>query len=116
MTRLKLADLADEKPVRVTVELSARRALRTVALRRERSALLGEVLSVLSFAVDLIAMIFGMPRALFPEIASFLIFGVMSPFAAKFMPEILAAAMPEGMTLTLPATGWHGWVIRTACR
>jgi ABC-2 type transport system permease protein len=32
----------------------------------------------------------------------FLLFGIMSPLAAKFMPEILLSALPEGMTITLP--------------
>ena len=26
----------------------------------------------------------------------------MNPFAAKFLPEILASALPSGMTITLP--------------
>ena len=32
----------------------------------------------------------------------FFVFGIMSPLAAKMMPEILKTAMPEGMTVTLP--------------
>ena len=32
----------------------------------------------------------------------FLLFGIMSPAAAKFLPQILASAMPEGMNFTLP--------------
>lgn len=31
----------------------------------------------------------------------FFIFGIMSPLAAKMMPEILGAVMPEGLTVTL---------------
>lgn len=31
----------------------------------------------------------------------FFVFGIMSPLAAKMMPEILGAAMPEGMTVSL---------------
>lgn len=34
--------------------------------------------------------------------AVFLLLGMMSPFAAKFTPEILKTVMPEGMNLTLP--------------
>lgn len=32
----------------------------------------------------------------------FLLFGFMSPLAAKFMPELLTQLMPEGMQITLP--------------
>ena len=32
----------------------------------------------------------------------FLLFGIMNPLAAKFMPEILVSALPSGMTITLP--------------
>ena len=32
----------------------------------------------------------------------FLLFGIMNPLAAKFMPEILVSALPSGMSITLP--------------
>jgi ABC-2 type transport system permease protein len=32
----------------------------------------------------------------------FLLFGIMSPLAAKFMPDIVSSAMPEGMVIALP--------------
>ena len=32
----------------------------------------------------------------------FFLFGMMSPLAAKLLPQILASAMPEGISITLP--------------
>lgn len=38
---------------------------------------------------------------LFIMLTVFFIFGMMSPLAAKLLPEILASAMPEGISITL---------------
>ena len=39
---------------------------------------------------------------LFILLTVFFIFGMMSPLAAKLLPQILSSAMPEGVTITLP--------------
>ena len=39
---------------------------------------------------------------LFILLTAFFLFGMMSPLAAKLLPQILASAMPEGISITLP--------------
>ncbi len=63
----------------------------------------GHKILLLSFAVDLIAMIFGLPRALFPEIAH-VSFG--GPVEGGFEFALLYAAMPAGAVLGGVFGGW----------
>jgi MFS family permease len=58
---------------------------------------------LMSFVVDLIAMIFGMPRALFPEIAH-VDFG--GPEAGGLVFALLFAAIPAGAVLGGVFSGW----------
>lgn len=58
---------------------------------------------LMSFVVDLIAMVFGMPRALFPEIAD-LDFG--GPEAGGLAFALLFAAIPAGAVLGGIFSGW----------
>ncbi len=58
---------------------------------------------LMSFVVDLIAMIFGMPRALFPEIAH-VDFG--GPDAGGLVFALLFAAIPAGAVLGGVFSGW----------
>lgn len=64
---------------------------------------------LISFAVDLIAMIFGMPRALFPEMAH-LSFG--GPVDGGYEFALLYAAMPAGAVLGGVFGGWVSRVRR----
>ena len=57
----------------------------------------------MSFVVDLIAMVFGMPRALFPEIAH-VDFG--GPDAGGLVFALLFAAIPAGAVLGGVFSGW----------
>lgn len=61
---------------------------------------------LLSFLVDLIAMVFGMPRALYPEIAH-VAFGGPDEGGIEF--ALLYAAMPAGAVL---GGVFSGWVVR----
>lgn len=63
----------------------------------------GHVVLLTSFLVDLIAMIFGMPRALFPEIAHSYFGG---PRAGGLEFALLFAAMPVGAVLGGVFSGW----------
>ena len=58
---------------------------------------------LMSFVVDIIAMVFGMPRALFPEIAH-LDFG--GPEAGGLAFALLFAAIPAGAVLGGVFSGW----------
>ena len=58
---------------------------------------------LMSFVVDLIAMIFGMPRALFPEIAH-IDFG--GPSEGGFVFALLFAAIPAGAVIGGVLSGW----------
>ena len=58
---------------------------------------------LLSFLVDLIAMVFGMPRALFPEMAH-TVFG--GPVGGGTELALLYAAMPAGAVLGGVLSGW----------
>lgn len=69
----------------------------------------GHKILLLSFAVDLIAMIFGMPRALFPEIAH-VSFG--GPIEGGVQFALLYAAMPAGAVLGGVFGGWVSRVNR----
>jgi len=69
----------------------------------------GHKILLLSFAVDLIAMIFGMPRALFPEIAH-VSFG--GPIEGGVQFALLYAAMPAGAVLGGVFGGWVSRVHR----
>ena len=57
----------------------------------------------MSFVVDLIAMVFGMPRALFPEIAH-VDFG--GPEAGGLVFALLFAAIPAGAVIGGVFSGW----------
>lgn len=69
----------------------------------------GHLVLLTSFLVDLIAMIFGMPRALFPEIAH-VRFGGPSEGGWEF--ALLFAAMPAGAVLGGVFSGWVSRVTR----
>jgi MFS family permease len=58
---------------------------------------------LMSFVVDIIAMVFGMPRALFPEIAD-LEFG--GPSAGGLVFALLFAAIPAGAVVGGVLSGW----------
>lgn len=64
---------------------------------------------MMSFVVDLIAMIFGMPRALFPEIAH-LDFG--GPADGGMVFALLFAAIPAGAVLGGVLSGWVSRISR----
>ncbi len=63
----------------------------------------GHPVLMMSFVVDLIAMVFGMPRALFPEIAD-VSFG--GPDAGGLVFALLFAAIPAGAVLGGVFSGW----------
>jgi len=65
--------------------------------------LAGNTVVLMSFVVDLIAMVFGMPRALFPQIAS-ADFG--GPVDGGTTMALLAAAMSAGAVLGGVFSGW----------
>ncbi|MDO5681881.1 MAG: MFS transporter [Propionibacteriaceae bacterium] len=71
--------------------------------------LAGHKVLLMSFVVDLIAMGFGMPRALFPEIAS-VTFG--GPPAGGLAFALLFAAIPAGAVLGGVFSGWVSRVER----
>lgn len=64
---------------------------------------------LLSFAVDLVAMVFGMPRALFPEVAHSSFGG---PVDGGYEFALLYAAMPAGAVLGGVFGGWVSRVRR----
>ncbi len=69
----------------------------------------GHRVLLMSFVLDLIAMVFGMPRALFPEIAH-LDFG--GPAAGGLVFALLFAAIPAGAVLGGVFSGWVSHVDR----
>ena len=69
----------------------------------------GHPVLLTSFLVDLIAMVFGMPRALFPEIAH-LAFG--GPIIGGLELSLLFAAIPVGAVLGGVFSGWVSRVSR----
>jgi len=69
----------------------------------------GHPVLLTSFLLDLIAMIFGMPRALFPEIAH-IAFG--GPIAGGTELALLFAAIPVGAVLGGVFSGWVSGVTR----
>lgn len=69
----------------------------------------GHPVLLTSFLVDLIAMIFGMPRALFPEIAHLAFNG---PIAGGTELALLFAAIPVGAVLGGVFSGWVSRVSR----
>ncbi|MGD8214574.1 MFS transporter [Aestuariimicrobium sp. Y1814] len=64
---------------------------------------------LVSFVVDLIAMVFGMPRILIPQVAN-VDFG--GPLAGDWRMAVLYAAMPAGAFLGGVFSGWVGRVTR----
>jgi MFS family permease len=87
--------IAPQPPHEVTAEVSIRRSVAD-GLRyvRGNQALLG------SFAIDLVAMTFGMPRALFPALA------LTVYHAGATGVGLLYAALSAGATVAAFATGW----------
>lgn len=84
----------------------------TVGLRSVIEGLVylaGHRLLLMSFVVDIIAMVFGMPRALFPEIAH-VDFG--GPAAGGIAFALLFAAIPVGAVLGGVFSGWVSRVRR----
>ncbi len=73
----------------------------------------GHPVVLMSFVVDIIAMVFGMPRALFPEIAH-LDFG--GPDEGGMVFALLFAAIPAGAVLGGVLSGWVSRVERTGPR
>ncbi|WP_226913248.1 MFS transporter [Gephyromycinifex aptenodytis] len=73
------------------------------------SYLRGHPVLLMSFGVDLIAMFFGMPRALYPEIAHDSFGG---PISGGLAFAILFAAMPAGVLLGGVFSGWVSRVRR----
>jgi len=71
--------------------------------------LAGHPVLLMSFVVDLIAMVFGMPRALFPEIAH-LSFG--GPDEGGLVFALLFAAIPAGAVIGGVFSGWVSRVDR----
>lgn len=69
----------------------------------------GHTVLLMSFVVDLIAMIFGMPRALFPEIAH-VSFG--GPDEGGLVFALLFAAIPAGAVIGGVLSGWVSRVER----
>ncbi|QZY29351.1 MFS transporter [Nocardioides coralli] len=69
----------------------------------------GQPVLMMSFVVDLIAMVFGMPRALFPELAD-LSFGGPSEGGLAF--ALLFAAIPAGAVVGGVFSGWVSRVER----
>ncbi|MDO5627001.1 MAG: MFS transporter [Mobilicoccus sp.] len=69
----------------------------------------GHPVLLMSFVVDLIAMFFGMPRALFPEVAESSFGG---PPGGGLAYAVLFAAMPAGMVLGGVLSGWVSRVQR----
>ncbi len=67
------------------------------------SYLRGQPILLMSFVVDIIAMVFGMPRALFPEIAH-VDFG--GPEEGGIVFALLFAAIPAGAVLGGVLSGW----------
>lgn len=63
----------------------------------------GHPVLMMSFVVDLIAMVFGMPRALFPEIAHL---GFDGPSGGGLAFALLFAAIPAGAVLGGIFSGW----------
>ncbi len=63
----------------------------------------GHPVLMMSFVVDLIAMVFGMPRALFPEIAHL---GFGGPSGGGLAFALLFAAIPAGAVLGGIFSGW----------
>jgi hypothetical protein len=63
----------------------------------------GHPVLMMSFVVDLVAMVFGMPRALFPEIAHL---GFAGPDAGGLVFALLFAAIPAGAVLGGVFSGW----------
>jgi len=68
--------------------------------------LAGHRVVLMSFVVDLIAMVFGMPRALFPQLAHETFGG---PVDGGLPMALLAAAVPAGAVL---GGVWSGWLPR----
>ncbi|MBB6628004.1 MFS transporter [Nocardioides sp. KIGAM211] len=88
---------------RLTIEgvVAATPGLRSVI--EGLSYLRGHPVLLMSFVVDLIAMVFGMPRALFPEIAHL---GFDGPSGGGLAFALLFAAIPAGAVIGGVFSGW----------
>lgn len=94
------------------LRIEGRGAVRTPGLRSVLEGvayLRGQPVLMMSFVVDIIAMVFGMPRALFPQIAhqSFL-----GPDAGGLAFALLFAAIPAGSVIGGIFSGWVSRVDR----
>lgn len=73
----------------------------------------GHAVLLLSFLADIVAMVLGMPRALFPQVAS----ETYAPYGEGFAPGLLFAAIPLGAVLgglfsgTFSRARRHGWMV-----
>ncbi|MFF4983157.1 MFS transporter [Streptomyces sp. NPDC001046] len=73
----------------------------------------GHTVLLLSFLADIVAMVFGMPRALFPQLAA----QTFAPWGEGLALGLLFAAIPVGAVLgglfsgTFSRARWHGWMV-----
>ncbi len=73
----------------------------------------GHAVLLLSFLADIVAMVFGMPRALFPQLAA----QTFAPYGEGFALGLLFAAIPVGAVLgglfsgTFSRARRHGWMV-----
>ncbi|MEV8593649.1 MFS transporter [Streptomyces sp. NPDC052012] len=73
----------------------------------------GHAVLLLSFLADIVAMVLGMPRALFPQLAS----ETFAPYGEGFALGLLFAAIPVGAVLgglfsgTFSRARRHGWMV-----
>ncbi|MEG8275094.1 MFS transporter [Streptomyces sp. AHA2] len=73
----------------------------------------GHAVLLLSFLADIVAMVFGMPRALFPQLAA----QTFAPWGEGFALGLLFAAIPVGAVLgglfsgTFSRARRHGWMV-----
>ena len=94
---------------RLPVEGGVRGAPGLRAVVEGLSYLRGPPVLLMSFLVDLIAMVFGMPRALFPEIAHA---GFHGPTGGGLAFALLFAAIPAGAVLGGIFSGWVSGIDR----
>ena len=98
---------AGGRATRTTGEHQAAPGLRSVLVGLRYLA--GHPIVLMSFVVDIIAMVFGLPRALFPELAHVSFAG---PTSGGLAFALLFAAIPAGAVLGGVLSGWVSSVSR----